>query len=173
MKELHMLIAFTAFHVLLSLIGIGTGLLFVRDLLLSQNRNRWTSLYLGSTIATSVTGFLFPANKITAAHILGIISLAVLALAVASRKKALTHSGWRRSFLTTSILALYLNSFVLVVQMFLKIPFLNALAPTQTELPFKLVQLGLLVLFCLLGFRAMQKYHPELEARPRSAGATA
>ncbi|MBY0506919.1 MAG: hypothetical protein K2X03_23580 [Bryobacteraceae bacterium] len=147
-----MLTAFTLFHVVLSLIGIGAGFVFVRDLLLSRIRSVWTNLYLYSTIATSATGFLFPADHITPAHILGLVSLAVLALAVRARGKA----DWRRTYVVTTILALYLNVFVLVVQLFLKVPPLHALAPTQTELPFQLAQGAVLLLFCAVGFRALK-----------------
>lgn len=147
-----MLIAFTLFHVVLSLIGIGAGLAFVWDLLSFRERNGWTNLFLYTTIATSVTGFLFPVDRILPAHIIGAISLVALALAVWARGKA----NWRRTFVTTTVFSLYLNVFVLVVQMFLKVPFLHALAPTQTEVPFQLAQGGVLLAFCAIGFRALK-----------------
>ncbi len=147
-----MLTALTLFHVLLSLAGIGAGIAFVRDLLLVRERRGWTNVYLGTTIATSVTGYLFPADHITPAHIVGAISLVALALALKLRGTA----NWRRTYIVTTLLALYLNVFVLVVQLFLKVEPLKALAPTQTEAPFQIAQGIVLVLFCAVGFRALK-----------------
>lgn len=147
-----MLIAFTLFHVALSLVGIGAGLAFVWDLLSFRARSGWTNLFLSTTIATSVTGFLFPVDRILPAHVIGVISLVALALAVWAREKV----NWRRTFVVTTIFALYLNVFVLVVQLFLKTPFLHTLAPTQTESPFQIAQGAVLLVFCAMGFRAVK-----------------
>ncbi len=147
-----MLITFTLFHVALSLIGIGAGLAFVRDLLSFRERSGWTNLFLYTTIATSVTGYLFPVDRILPSHIVGAISLVALALAVWARGK----NNWRRTFAATTVFSLYLNVFVLVVQLFLKVPFLHALAPTGTEGPFQIVQGTVLLAFCAIGFRALK-----------------
>ena len=117
-----------------------------------RERSGWTSLFLTTTIATSVTGYLFPVDRILPSHIVGAISLVALALAVWARGKA----NWRRTFAATTVFSLYLNVFVLVVQLFLKVPFLHALAPTQTEGAFQIVQGAVLFAFCAIGFRALK-----------------
>lgn len=162
-----MVIAFTLFHVALSLIGIGAGIAFVRDLLHSRDREGWTNLFLSATIATSVTGFVFPASHITPAHIFGFLSLGLLALAVRARGRLLGSSAWRRTYVVTTLFALYLNVFVLVVQLFLKVPALNALAPTQSEAPFQVTQGAVLVVFFVLGYLALRRYRPD--GRPASS----
>lgn len=159
-----MFAVFTTFHVALSLAGIGVGFLFARDLLLSRDRSVWTNVFLATTIATSFTGFLFPVDHIMPGHILGAISLVVLALAVWVRRRA----GWRRTYVVTTIFALYLNVLVLVVQMFLKVPLLHALAPTQTEVPFQVVQGAVLLLFATMGLRAVKTQSPSGAAMARS-----
>jgi hypothetical protein len=168
-----MLIAFTLFHVVLSLIGIGAGFVFASDLVQSRDRTGWTNIFLVSTIATSVTGFFFPVDHITPAHIFGVISLAVLALAWRARSRVSLSSGWRRSYVISTLFALYLNVFVLVVQMFQKIGPLNALAPTQTEGPFQFAQAAVLLGFCALGFFSLRNYRPAPQTQRLSATATA
>ena len=153
--------AFTLFHVLLSLVGIGAGFVVVFGLLASKRLDGWTSLFLTTTVATSVTGYFFPAHKLLPSHIVGVVSLIVLGLAIAARYRFRLEGGWRRTYAITAVIALYLNVFVLVVQLFLKVPALKAIAPTQSEPPFQMAQLGVLLLFALLGVRAAMKFHGE------------
>lgn len=156
-----LLSAFTLFHVLLSLIGIGAGLVVACGLLATKRYDRWTKLFLVTTVATSVTGFLFPIHKLTPGHVVGIVSLIVLAIAIAARYRFHLAGGWRRTYAITAVLALYMNVFVLVVQLFEKVPVLKALAPTQSEPPFQLVQLAVLLIFTLLAIGAAVKFHDE------------
>jgi len=149
-----MLSALTIFHVILSLIGIASGFVVVYGFFTSQRLPTWTNIFLWVTIATSVTGFFFPISKLTPGIILGIISLLDLGIALRARK------GWRRTYVITCVIALYLNTFVLVVQLFEKVPALNALAPTQSEPPFGIAQLVLLIVFIVLGVQATRKFHP-------------
>jgi hypothetical protein len=149
-----MLAAFTVFHVLLSLIGIASGFVVVYGFLTSNRLDGWTRTFLWTTVATSVTGFLFPFHKITPGHILGVLSLIVLALAIRARNR------WRKTYVISAVIALYFNVFVLVVQLFEKVPALTVLAPTQSEPPFQIAQGVVLLVFILLGIRATMKYHP-------------
>ncbi len=153
------LTAFTIFHVALSLIGIGSGLVVLFGMLSSKGLDGWTRTFLVTTIATSVTGYFFPVHKLLPSHVVGFISLITLALAWIARYRRQLAGGWRRTYVITAVIALYLNIFVLVVQLFLKVPSLKALAPTQAEPPFKITQLVVLVLFAVLGFIAAKKFH--------------
>lgn len=153
--------AFTFFHVLLSLVGIGSGFVVMYGLLTSKRLDGWTSLFLTTTVATSVTGYFFPVHKLLPSHIVGLVSLIVLALAIAARYRFRLEGGWRRTYAITAVIGLYLNVFVLVVQLFMKVSALKQLAPTQSEPPFQMAELGVLLVFALLGVRAAMKFHGE------------
>jgi len=134
-------------HVAISLVAIFSGFVVMVGLLTAKRLDGWTSLFLVTTIATSVTGFFFPFHGITPAIIFGIISLVLLAAAVIARYVRHLADGWRWIYVVTAMLALYLNVFVLIVQLFQKVPALKALAPTQSEAPFAVAQLLTLALF--------------------------
>jgi len=134
-------------HVAISLVAIFSGFVVMFGLLTAKRLDGWTSLFLVTTIATSVTGFFFPFHGITPAIIFGIISLVLLAAAVIARYARHLAGGWRWIYVVTAMLALYLNVFVLIVQLFQKVPALKALAPTQSEAPFAVAQLLTLALF--------------------------
>jgi len=153
-----MLAAFTAFHVLLSLIGIVAGFVFLAGLLSSKRLEGWTTVFLYTTIATSVTGYIFPVDHIMPSHIVGALSLIALTIAVLGRKRLRSSEGWRKAYVISSVTALYFNTFVLVAQMFQKIPVLHAMAPTQSEPPFQIAQLVVLLTFLSLGTRATMKF---------------
>jgi hypothetical protein len=144
--------------VLISLAGIGTGFVVMYGLLTNKRMNRWTAVFLITTALTSLTGFLFPFMGITPAIKLGIISLAVLAIAVAARYPL--QLAWRKTYVITACAALYFNVFVLVVQSFEKIPNLKAIAPTQNEPPFAIAQIAVLILFVVLTALAVKKFVP-------------
>ncbi len=153
--------AFTLFHVVLSLVGIASGFVVVYGLLTSKWFEGWTSVFLATTVATSVTGFLFPFHQFLPSHGVGILSLIVLAIAILARYRFRLAGGWRRTYVITAVIALYFNVFVLIVQLFLKVPALKAIAPTQSEPPFQVAQLAALLLFAWLGTRAAIKFHGE------------
>lgn len=153
-----MLTIFTLFHVALSLVGIASGFVVVYGFLVSRRLEGWTGTFLWTTVATSVTGYFFPVHKLLPSHIVGAISLIVLAIAFRAR------NHWRKTYVVTAMIALYLNLFVLVVQLFEKLPALHALAPTQSEPPFQITQGAVLLAFVILGIRAAMKYHPEQQA---------
>ncbi|HTJ79253.1 MAG TPA: hypothetical protein VL357_09670 [Rariglobus sp.] len=152
--------AFTLFHVLLSLIGIFTGFVVVRGMITGKPGRGWTAVFLATTVATSVTGFLFPYNGFTPALGTGIVSMVVLAIAVLALYGRHLAGAWRGTYVVNAVLALYLNVFVLIVQLFLKVPALKALAPTQKEPPFAIAQGAALLLFVVLGVLAWKRFRP-------------
>lgn len=163
------LATFTLVHVILSLIGIAAGLVVLYGMLTSRGFNGWTLLFLATTILTSVTGFLFPFERVLPSHIFGVISLVLLAIAVFALYGRRLAGSWRWIYVVTALAALYLNAFVGVVQAFLKISFLQPLAPTQTEFPFIVAQGITLLAFLALGVMAVRSFYPEPRAGARVA----
>jgi hypothetical protein len=157
----------TFVHVLLSLMGILTGLVVMFGLLTSKVLKGWTAVFIWTTVATSVTGFLFPFHRFMPSHAIGIISLVLLAVAIYALYGRSLAGAWRRIYALMAMIALYLNVFILVVQLFQKVPALRALAPTQTEGPFKLTQLVVLVAFVVLTILASIRSRSE-QVRPAS-----
>jgi hypothetical protein len=151
---------YTLVHVILSLIGIISGLIVLFGLLRSNRMNGWTLLFLVTTVATSVTGFGFPFHGVTPAIILGILSLIILALAIAARYTFHLAGAWRWIFVVCAVAALYFNCFVLVVQSFLHIPTLHVRAPHGSEPPFAITQVIVLLLFLWGGILAVKRFHP-------------
>jgi len=151
---------FTAVHVIISLIGILTGLIVVLGWLGSRNLGGLTAVFLATTILTSVTGFGFPFDRLLPSHKLGIISLVVLAVAILAYYAFRLAGPWRWIYVVTALLALYLNVFVAVVQAFQKLAFLQPLAPTQSEPPFLIAQIVVLVVFIGLGIVSVRRFHP-------------
>ena len=149
---------FTLFHVLISLLGILSGLVVLFGLLTAKRLDGWNSLFVITTVLTSVTGFFLPAHHLMPSHILGIISLVLLAIAIYGRYGRRLVGVWSRVYAATAVLALYLNVFVLIAQLFQKVPSLKALAPTQTEQPFKLTQLVFLILFLIFTAAAAKRF---------------
>jgi hypothetical protein len=141
----------TLVHVALSLVGIGAGFYVMYGLLVRKPLDRWTAVFLLTTILTSVTGFLFPFIQFLLSHAFGILSLLILPVAVVAQYVYHQKGPWRWLYSVSSVTALYLNMFVLVVQLFLKVPALRALAPTQTEPAFMVAQLLNLGLHVWLG----------------------
>ena len=158
--------AFTTLHVIISLIGLASGVVAVAAMLQDKRPGPWTAIFLASTILTSVTGFLFHSAKIGPPHILGVLSLIVLALALVALYGMHLKGVWRPVYVISAVLALYFNAFVGVVQAFTKIEFLKALAPTGSEPTFLIAQLVVFVLFVLLAFLATKRFHPVMLAQP-------
>jgi len=152
---------FTAFHVILSLIGIGSGFVVVLGLLNSKRLDGWATVFLSTTVLTSVTGFFFPVHQFLPSHGVGIVSLIVLAMAIRALYRHRLAGGWARTYVIASVIALYLNVFILIVQLFRRVPALKAIAPTQSEPPFQFAQLAALLLFIGLGIRASMRFHGE------------
>ena len=152
---------YTLVHVVISLVGIGSGLVVMYGLLAGKRLDRWTALFLATTVATSVTGFGFPFDHLLPSHKVGIISLVVLAVAILARHALHLAGAWRWIYVVCAAVALYLNVFVLIVQAFEKVPALKALAPTQSEPPFLVTQLVVLALFVVLGIFAVNRFRDQ------------
>ena len=153
--------SFTLLHVILSLVGIATGLIVVYGLMTGKRFDAWTAIFLLFTVLTSLTGFLFPFTHLLPSHIVGALSLLMLAVAIVARYPRRLEGAWRRIYVICAMVALYLNCFVLVAQMFLKVPALHALAPKGNEPPFLIAQLALLAIFVWLTIVAARRFHCE------------
>ena len=151
---------FTFVHVVISLVGIASGLVVLFGLLTGKWLDGWTALFLLTTAATSLTGFGFPFDHLLPSHIVGIISLVALAVAAAARYVFHLAGPWRWVYVAGAVISLYFNVFVLIVQLFQKVPGIHALAPTQAEPPFAIVQGAVLVVFVVLGIMAAIKSRP-------------
>jgi hypothetical protein len=149
-----MLNALTIFHVALSLIGIGSGVVAIYGLLKAETSSRWTPAFLTTTTATSLRGFLFPFHGVTPAQVLGFLSLIAVMIASLSIYRYHLQGIWRRTYAVTAVTALYFNVVVLVVQTFRRVPALRAMAPTESEPPFQITQLAVLLLFAAIGIHA-------------------
>lgn len=146
----------TRLHTAISLIGIGSGLVVVWGLFRGQPLPRWTAVFLTTTIATSVTGYFFPFRELLPSHIVGAVSLAVLAVVLWARYGRGAQGRWGQVYVVGAVLALWLNVFVLVAQLFNKVPALHELAPTQTEPPFGVAELVAFAIFVVIGVRALR-----------------
>lgn len=151
----------TFIHVVLSLIGIFAGFIAVFGMIGGKRLDGWNGIFLLTTALTSVTGFFFPFHRVTPGIILGIISLVVLAVAIPARYVLHLAGPWRKIYAVTASIALYLNVFVLVAQLFMKVPSLHVLAPNGSEPPFLISQAVVMVLFIVLTIAAAIKFHPE------------
>ncbi len=148
---------FTGFHIAISLVAIATGFMVVAGFLSGVWLRGTNHLFLLTTVATSVTGFFFPFSQVGPAHIVGVVSLLVLAVAGYAFYGAKLAGRWRRIYAAAATAALYFNVFVLVVQTFVKNPTLVALAPTQSEIPFAATQGIVLLAFVVLGYAAVSR----------------
>jgi hypothetical protein len=152
---------YTIIHTLISLVAIFTGFVVVFGLLAGKRLDGWTKWFLVTAVATTITGFFFPFHGFTPAIGLGIISLPFLALTIFARYPKHLAGPWRWIYVIGAVICLYFNLFVAVVQAFEKIPALHALAPTQTEPPFKVTQLFVLAIFVVLAIAAAIRFRVE------------
>jgi hypothetical protein len=157
------LATFTQLHVAISLVGIVTGFAVVYGMYASKRYPRCTAIFLATTVLTSVTGYFFPFEKVLPSHIVGGISLVILAVALLAVYAYRLAGPWRAAYVASAVAALYLNTFVLVVQAFLKVSFLHAIAPTQQDPAFIIAQAVLLVVFVGIGFLVLKSFHPQEE----------
>ena len=154
--------AVTILHVVISLIGIVSGLVVLAGLFKSQSMPGMTALFLLSTILTNATGFMFPVEKLLPSHIIAIVSLVLLAIACFALYGMKAAGAWRSIYVVTAITSLYLNVFVLVIQSFLKIGPLHDLAPSvpPSEPPFAVTQGVVLVLFVIAIIASLRRFRP-------------
>ena len=149
---------FTLVHVLLSFLGIGSGVAVMYGWIAGKRLDGLTAFFLATTVLTSVTGFAFPFEHLTPGLKIGILSMVVLAVAILARYVLHLAGVWRTIYIVSAALALYFNVFVLIAQSFQKVPALKALAPTQQEPPFLVAQLFVLALFVLLTTMATRRF---------------
>lgn len=154
------ILTLTLVHTIISMVAIVAGLVVVGGLMAGARIDGWTGIFLLTTALTSLTGFFFPFTRLLPSHWVGIISLIILPFVIAARYWAHLRGGWRGTYVVGSVLVLYLNFFVLMVQLFHRTPALLALAPKQNEPPFVATQLLVLALFVWLGFAAFRRFHP-------------
>jgi hypothetical protein len=154
--------AVTNLHVVISLIGIVSGLVVLFGLFKSQSMPGMTAIFLFTTILTNATGFMFPLDKLLPSHIIAILSLVLLAVACIALYGMKLSGAWRAIYLITAIASLYLNVFVLVIQSFMKVGPLHALAPSipPSEPPFAVTQGVVLVLFVIAIIAAVRRFRP-------------
>jgi hypothetical protein len=153
--------AFTQVHVILSLAGIFDGLIVVIGMFRSKNLHGWNAAFLALTVLTSATGYFFPRDHILPSHIVGAISLVLLATAIYARYARRLAGSWRWIYVVCAVLALYLNISVAVIQAFLKVPSLTALAPTQSEPPFLAAQAVLMLIVIAAMVVAIRSFRPK------------
>jgi len=152
---------FTLVHVVLSLAGILSGLVVLFGLIGGKRLDGWTAVFLTTTAATSVTGFFFPFHGVTPGIVIGVLSLIVLAIAVIARYRRHMLGAWRKTYVITAAISLYFNVFVLVAQLFRRVPMLKELAPTQSEPPFAIAQLAVMIVFVVLTVLAAKNFRAE------------
>jgi hypothetical protein len=156
---------FVTVHVIISLIGIVAGIIVMFGMLGSNRMAGLTAIFLLFTILTSATGFLIPplvSEKLLPSHMIGALSLVLLAVACFALYGQKLSGGWRWIYVLTALISLYLNVFVLVIQSFLKVPALHALAPSvpPSEPPFAIAQGIVLVFFVIMIIGALRRYRP-------------
>jgi hypothetical protein len=156
------LAAFTAVHVIISLIAIVSGIIVMFGLLGSKRAPGLTAIFLLFTILTSATGLLFPFEKLLPSHIIGILSLVLLAIACFALYGQKLSGAWRWIYIVTAMISLYFNVFVLVIQSFLKVPALTALAPGNPPSGpvFAVIQGLVLVFFIVVIVGAVRRFRP-------------
>ena len=146
----------------LRLMGILSGLVVLFGMFSAKRLNGWTWFFMVTTLLTSVTGFFFPFHRILRSHILGVLSAIALVIAVYARYSRRLDGAWRSAYVMSAAIALHLNVFVWIAQLFPKVPSLKALAPTQSEPPFQVTQLIVMVIFITLSVFAVEGFRPDL-----------
>ena len=163
------IITLTLVHTIISIVAITAGLVVVGGLIAGVRIDGWTGIFLVTTALTSLTGFFFPFTHLAASQWIGIISLVILPFVVAARYWKHLAGVWRGTYVIGTVAVLYLNFFVLMVQLFRRIPALLVAAPKQTEPPFVLSQLLVMALFAWLGFAAFRRFRPEVVVTAKQA----
>lgn len=152
----------TYIHTGLSLVALAAGIPVAMGLLRSGATKTWTAVFLLASVLTSVTGFLFPFSRFGDSHYVGLISLLVLAAAIAAQYVYRYRGSWRWIYAVMALFAFYLNVFVLVAQLFKKVPALHAMAPTLMEPPFAVAQVIVLAFFVWLIWNAARAFKPSI-----------
>jgi hypothetical protein len=152
---------FTVIHVVLSLVALVSGLVVAGGMIAGKDSGRWTPVFLATIVLTNVTGYGFPFVTLLPGHIIGALSLVILAFVIVARYRKHLAGPWRNVYVIGSVTTMYFNVFILVVQLFKRTPGLIAAAPTQKEPIFALTQLLVLALFVWLGRAAVKGFRAE------------
>lgn len=152
------IVQFTVLHVVVSIIGIVAGLVVAGALISGRRLDGWTATFLATTFLTNLSGFGFPFRTLLPSRIVAGLSLLLLPLVAFALYGQQLAGRWRSVFVIGSVVALYFNVFVLVTQLFAKVPAMIAAAPTQKEAPFVLTHLLMLATFVLIGRAAQRGY---------------
>ncbi len=147
-------------HTAISLVGIAAGAVAVGGMAAGRRLDGSIAVFLWATVATCFSGFFLPAETLLPSHVLAALTLAASAVALFALDNRRLAGGWRPAFVVSAVAALYLNVFVLIVQSFLKVAALHALAPTQSEPPFAVAQGVTLLAFVALGVVANARFRP-------------
>ena len=153
---------FTLIHVLIGLTGIGSGFVVLVGMINGKRRDGWTGIFIITAILTSLTGFLFPFEQLLLSHVLGLLSLMAITIALFARNVFFRAGSWRLVYVVVIAMALYFSCFAAVVQLFAKIPALKAVAPTQTEPPYRIAQYLVLAFFVVLTYLAARRFRVAL-----------
>lgn len=145
-------------HIALSLVALVSGIVVLNAMFSSQSPDQWTLAFFVSAVATAVTGFGFPVTRFDASHWVAIVTVVALAAAIVARYAYHFAGTWRPVYVAGAVIAVYLNVYTLIMEAFARLPMLKTLAPTMTELPFVIVQLAALALFCWVGYAAMKAF---------------
>jgi hypothetical protein len=159
---------YTLIHVVLSLVGIVAGLVVAGGIVAGTRPERWAAVFLVTTVLANVSGFGFPFVHFLPSHAVGIISLVVLAAVIVAHYGKHFAGRWRTTYAVGVVVATYFNVFVLVAQLFKRIPVLFVAAPTQSEPPFVLTQALVAALFIWLGVAVVKGFRPAPAATARS-----
>jgi hypothetical protein len=149
---------FTLLHVIISLVGIGSGIAVLLAMAGNNRLEGWTALFLFTTALTSITGFFFHSTAFGPPHVFGVVTLVVMVPVLLGRYAFGLRGWWRLIYIAGAVVVLWLNAVVGIIQFFQKADFLHALAPTQTEPPFLVAQIVLLVLLLLLAIIAAVRF---------------
>ena len=161
----------TLVHTVISIVAIAAGLVVMGGMIAAVRIDGWTGIFLVTSVLTSITGFFFPFGQLLPSHKVGIISLIILPFVITARYWKQLVGPWRGIYVVGTVLVLYLNFFVLIVQLFRHIPGLLVAAPKQTEPPFVLTQLLVLALFAWLGVAAFRRFRPQAVVTAKQATA--
>lgn len=160
-------------HVIISLVAIVAGLFVMFGMLRSKGMPGLTAVFLSLTVLTNASAFLIPPllfEKLLPSHMIGLLSLLMLAIACLARYGRKLAGAWRWIYALTASISLYLNVFVLVIQSFLKVPVLHAIAPSVPPAgpAFSIVQGGVLVFFVVVTIGAIRRYRPAATSHVQS-----
>jgi membrane-bound metal-dependent hydrolase YbcI (DUF457 family) len=150
-------------HIVLSFVALASGLTVVAGLLAARSLDNLTALYFASSAAADVTGFAL-STHFGIAHYIGLISVVALLVAIVARYVFRLAGIWRPTYAAATVVSVHVLVFFTIGEGFLRIPALNALAPTLTERPFAVAQIAVFLLFVGFAIAAAVRFKPDRAA---------